>query len=325
MHGRLHARPNVALARCPMPRWRGCDKRVMSCATSSPTSPASRWDTRRTRAPSATGNHGRLLTSRTVRPDDLRGGGTGTRETIPLDPAMTVDRDRSVLPVRRKFRLRPRRRGRWRAGRICASRAADAVGIGAAPPSFPARSASTCSTAATRTGPVYLRSANTGYAAAAPPAAARIFRARQRRSLDWRDHAQFQGRDRLGVGADRATASRWGRSAGPNAAAVSLSGTTAFRVALFQPKPSSAAAVRRRSRRRPTSPSAPKAGRGRTPPSPSSPPTRKLTKAQANRLAVMAQTGLARSIYPVHTPLDGDVVFAAATGRTSRSPTRPTA
>jgi D-aminopeptidase len=40
-----------------------------------------------------------------------------------------------------------------------------------------------------------------------------------------------------------------------------------------------------------------------------------LTKAQARRLAVMAQTGLVRSIYPVHTPLDGDVVFAAATGR----------
>jgi L-aminopeptidase/D-esterase-like protein len=29
----------------------------------------------------------------------------------------------------------------------------------------------------------------------------------------------------------------------------------------------------------------------------------------------MAQTGLARAIYPVHTPLDGDVLFAAATGR----------
>jgi len=39
-----------------------------------------------------------------------------------------------------------------------------------------------------------------------------------------------------------------------------------------------------------------------------------LSKAQANRLAVIAQTGLARAIYPVHTPLDGDVVFAAATG-----------
>jgi D-aminopeptidase len=41
----------------------------------------------------------------------------------------------------------------------------------------------------------------------------------------------------------------------------------------------------------------------------------KLTKAQCNRLAVMAQDGLARAIYPVHTPLDGDTVFAAAMGQ----------
>ena len=40
-----------------------------------------------------------------------------------------------------------------------------------------------------------------------------------------------------------------------------------------------------------------------------------LSKAQAKRVAVMAQTGLARAIYPVHTPLDGDVLFVAATGR----------
>ena len=40
-----------------------------------------------------------------------------------------------------------------------------------------------------------------------------------------------------------------------------------------------------------------------------------LNKAQAKRLAVMAQSGLSRAIYPVHSPLDGDVVFAAATGR----------
>ena len=39
-----------------------------------------------------------------------------------------------------------------------------------------------------------------------------------------------------------------------------------------------------------------------------------LTKAQAKRLAIMAQDGIARSVYPVHTPLDGDVVFATATG-----------
>jgi D-aminopeptidase len=40
-----------------------------------------------------------------------------------------------------------------------------------------------------------------------------------------------------------------------------------------------------------------------------------LDKAQAKRLAVMAQSGLSRAIYPVHSPLDGDVVFAASTGR----------
>jgi L-aminopeptidase/D-esterase-like protein len=45
----------------------------------------------------------------------------------------------------------------------------------------------------------------------------------------------------------------------------------------------------------------------------------RLTKAQCHRLAVMAQDGLARAIYPVHTPLDGDVVFAAATGKTALS------
>ena len=38
-----------------------------------------------------------------------------------------------------------------------------------------------------------------------------------------------------------------------------------------------------------------------------------LTKPQAKRLAVIAQTGMARAVYPVHAPLDGDVVFAAAT------------
>jgi L-aminopeptidase/D-esterase-like protein len=40
----------------------------------------------------------------------------------------------------------------------------------------------------------------------------------------------------------------------------------------------------------------------------------RLDKASAKRLAVMAQDGLARSIRPVHTPQDGDTVFALATG-----------
>jgi L-aminopeptidase/D-esterase-like protein len=40
-----------------------------------------------------------------------------------------------------------------------------------------------------------------------------------------------------------------------------------------------------------------------------------LNKVQAKRLAIMAQVGIARAIRPVHSPLDGDLVFAAATGR----------
>jgi L-aminopeptidase/D-esterase-like protein len=40
-----------------------------------------------------------------------------------------------------------------------------------------------------------------------------------------------------------------------------------------------------------------------------------LTKSQAKRLAMIAQTGMARAIYPVHATTDGDVVYAAATGK----------
>lgn len=44
-----------------------------------------------------------------------------------------------------------------------------------------------------------------------------------------------------------------------------------------------------------------------------------LTKAQANKVAQMAHDGLARAISPVHTPLDGDTVFALATGKAGKS------
>ena len=40
----------------------------------------------------------------------------------------------------------------------------------------------------------------------------------------------------------------------------------------------------------------------------------RLTKTQASRLAQVAHDGLARTIRPVHTPMDGDTLFAAATG-----------
>ncbi len=47
-----------------------------------------------------------------------------------------------------------------------------------------------------------------------------------------------------------------------------------------------------------------------------------LDKAQAKRIAVMAQDGLALALRPAHAQTDGDVVFAAATGRHPRPPDR---
>jgi L-aminopeptidase/D-esterase-like protein len=42
-----------------------------------------------------------------------------------------------------------------------------------------------------------------------------------------------------------------------------------------------------------------------------------LSQAQAKRIAIMAQDGLARALRPVHTPVDGDVVFVLATSATT--------
>lgn len=45
-----------------------------------------------------------------------------------------------------------------------------------------------------------------------------------------------------------------------------------------------------------------------------------LSKAACSRVAVAAQDGLARTINPCHTPLDGDTVFALATGAVEVNP-----
>ena len=45
-----------------------------------------------------------------------------------------------------------------------------------------------------------------------------------------------------------------------------------------------------------------------------------ITKAQAQRLAVAAHDGLARSINPVHTQLDGDTLFTLGTGIAGKNP-----
>jgi L-aminopeptidase/D-esterase-like protein len=42
-----------------------------------------------------------------------------------------------------------------------------------------------------------------------------------------------------------------------------------------------------------------------------------LTKTQATKVAQMAHDGYARAISPVHTPYDGDTIFAIATGSQS--------
>jgi L-aminopeptidase/D-esterase-like protein len=44
----------------------------------------------------------------------------------------------------------------------------------------------------------------------------------------------------------------------------------------------------------------------------------RLTKAQATKVAQMAQDGLARTIVPSHTPWDGDAIFSLATGSLDR-------
>ncbi|GAB4349244.1 MAG: P1 family peptidase [Oricola sp.] len=45
-----------------------------------------------------------------------------------------------------------------------------------------------------------------------------------------------------------------------------------------------------------------------------------LTKAQCKRLAIAAHDGFARAIWPCHTPMDGDLVFAVSTGRRELAP-----
>lgn len=45
-----------------------------------------------------------------------------------------------------------------------------------------------------------------------------------------------------------------------------------------------------------------------------------LTKSEAKRLAIAAHDGIARAIWPAHTPMDGDLVFSIATGKSGVKP-----
>lgn len=45
-----------------------------------------------------------------------------------------------------------------------------------------------------------------------------------------------------------------------------------------------------------------------------------LTKAECKRLAIAAHDGFTRAIWPSHTPMDGDIVFALSTGASGKTP-----
>jgi L-aminopeptidase/D-esterase-like protein len=45
-----------------------------------------------------------------------------------------------------------------------------------------------------------------------------------------------------------------------------------------------------------------------------------LTKAQAKKVAQIAQNGIARTIFPAHTPNDGDTIFVMSTGEANADP-----
>lgn len=45
-----------------------------------------------------------------------------------------------------------------------------------------------------------------------------------------------------------------------------------------------------------------------------------VTKAEAERLAIAAHDGIARAIYPAHTPFDGDLIFSIASGGSGIKP-----
>ena len=48
----------------------------------------------------------------------------------------------------------------------------------------------------------------------------------------------------------------------------------------------------------------------------------RLTKPGATKVAQMAHDGLARTVYPVHTSVDGDIIFAASVGGSSDESSR---
>ena len=243
---------------------------------------------------------------------DMRGGGPGTRETALLDPAQTVEGIDAIafsggsafgLDAASGVQAWLKEQGRGFAVRSRAG--ADRAGGDPVRPHQRRRQG---------VGPL---SALSRARLCGGRGGRRRLRARQRRRRHRRDDGQLQGRDRLRLGARPPTAARSARSPRSTPpAACSSAAARRFWAAPFEqngefggrglPRSVSPACASNRSPR----------ARVRANTTLVVVATDAiLTKAQAKRLAVMAQSGLSRAIYPVHTPLDGDVVFAASTGR----------
>ena len=213
----------------------------------------------------------------------------------------------------RRLGLRARfRRPACRPG--CASRAAASRSATSRADRVRARCCSTCSTAATRTGARFPPYRELGYAAAAA-ARPRTFALGTVGAGFGATTCQSQGRPRLGLGGDarRPHRRRAGggqrlrqrhrrRRAGISGRRRSSSGASSAATAFPPTVPAEALVPHTKGR-------------------PGENTTIALVATDAvldqgagQQLAVMAQDGLSRAIYPVHTPLDGDIVFAAATG-----------
>ncbi len=242
---------------------------------------------------------------------DVRGGAPGTRETDLLDPHRTVQAiDAVVLSGGSAFGLDAgvRRAGvAARAGPRLRDRAISACR------SCAARRCSTCSMAATRTGTASRPIRDWAMRRRAPPAST------SRSAPPARATARPRSTSRAGWARpprSRASGHTVGALVAVNACGsvtvgdepTVLGGAVRAGRRVRRPRPAAAraaggagaarqGAARREHHHR--------AGRDR----------RGARQGAGQQMAVMAQDGLARAIYPVHTTLDGDTVFAAATGR----------
>ncbi len=257
-------------------------------------------------------DRGRCSTSRWSASVDVRGGGPGTRETALLDPAQTVEGiDAIVLSGGSAFGLDAASgvqawlREQGRGFKVREARVPIVPGADPVRPACPA---------ATRTGAATRPIANS--ATRRRSSAGSGFRARQRRRRAWAPPPSTSRAASARPRRSRRDGITVGALAAVNAAgSVTVGDGPHFWAAPFEqdnefggrgwPAAFTAADLAFRSK------GAPRASTTLAVVATDA----KLTKAQCKRLAVMAQTGLARAIYPVHTPLDGDIVFAAAHGR----------